>query len=121
MVSPMKTRETALGEIWVVGDQDSTLPLEHTEVAAQVTGPLACVAVTQRFGNPLGEPAELEYLFPLPHEAAVVDFELRTGGRVIRGEVQEVEQARQAYETAREEGKRAGLLEQRRPNLFAVR
>ncbi len=110
----------ASGQLVVAGDMESALPLEHTAVTAQVTGLLASVAVAQRFGNPLNAPVELDYLFPLPHEAAVVDFELRIGSRTIRAEMKELEQARAAYEEAQREGKRAGLLEQRRPNLFAV-
>jgi Ca-activated chloride channel homolog len=98
----------------------SSLPLEHTDVVAQICGPLASVAVTQRFGNPFPEPVELAYLFPLPHEAAIVDYALRIGQRVIRAEMQELEAARQTYAEARAAGRRAGLLEQRRPNLFSV-
>jgi Ca-activated chloride channel family protein len=111
---------TRLGMLVPVKAEDSPLPLEHTTVTAHVVGPLNTVAVTQRFTNPFDEAVELEYLFPLPHTAAVVDFELRIGGRTIRGDLQEIEQAREAYEKARSEGRRAGLLEERRPNLFAV-
>jgi Ca-activated chloride channel family protein len=99
---------------------EAALPLEHTDVVAQVCGPLVSVAVTQRFGNPFADPVELAYLFPLPPEAAIVDFELRIGQRVVRGDLQEREAARKTYAEARAEGKRAGLLEQRRPNLFSV-
>ncbi|HIE52411.1 MAG TPA: VWA domain-containing protein [Armatimonadetes bacterium] len=98
----------------------SALPLEHTEVEAQVTGPVASVRVTQTFGNPFEESIEVTYLFPLPHEAAVTAFEMRIGDRVIRGRVQEREEAQRIYEKARAEGRRAGLLEQERPNLFTV-
>ncbi|HWP42010.1 MAG TPA: VIT domain-containing protein, partial [Blastocatellia bacterium] len=97
----------------------SALPLEHTDVCAMVNGPLSSVSVTQRFGNPFKHPVELAYLFPLPHEAAVVDYELRIGRRVVRATVQELEAARRAYSEARDRGQRAGLLEQRRPNLFS--
>ncbi|HKQ06230.1 MAG TPA: VIT domain-containing protein [Blastocatellia bacterium] len=98
----------------------SSLPLEHTDVVAHVSGPLASVSVAQRFGNSFSEPVELAYLFPLPHGAAIVDYELRIGQRVIRAEIKELEEARQTYSTARDQGQRAGLLEQRRPNLFSV-
>src|SRR5262249_13958562 len=98
----------------------SSLPLEHTDVLAHICGPLASVSVTQRFGNPFPTPVELAYLFPLAHEAAVVDFELGVGERVIRAEMKELADARRTYAQARDEGRRAGLLEQRRPNLFSV-
>jgi Ca-activated chloride channel homolog len=82
---------------------------------------VAAVVVVQRFGNPLEKPAEMDYLFPLPEDAAITAFELRIGDRQVLGNVQESQAARSAYEDARETGKHAGLLEQRRPNLYAVR
>ena len=109
-----------LGQIVVADELASPLPLEHTSVEGQVVGPLVTEAVTQRFGNPLNEPAELSYLFPLPEGAAIVDFELHIGERVVRGEVDELEKARRTYQQALDDGKHAGLMEQRRPNLFAV-
>jgi Ca-activated chloride channel family protein len=118
---PQVLESTRLGMLVPVNEEDSPLPLEHTTVTAQVVGPLNTVAVTQRFTNPFSEPVELEYLFPLPHTAAIVDFELRIGSRTIQGDLQEIEQAREDYEKARREGRYAGLLEERRPNLFAVR
>jgi len=110
-----------MGQVVMVDTFASALPLEHTDVTAQVSGPLASVSVTQRFGNPLESPVELEYLFPLPHEAAITAFELRLGQRVIRADLHEIDEARKKFEEASQEGKRAGLLEQRRPNLFGVR
>ncbi len=110
-----------MGQLVVADELASSLPLESTEVTAQVLGPLATVSVSQRFGNPLQEVAEIDYLFPLPHQAAVVHFELQVGERRIEGDLQELEQARAAYAEALQEGRRAGLLEERRPNLFSVR
>ena len=108
-------------QIRIADHIESALPLEQTTVSAQVTGLAASVLVRQRFGNPLTEPAELEYLFPLPEDAAITGFVLQVGERRIVGDLQEREAAKEAYEAARDEGKRAGMLEQRRPNLFAVR
>jgi Ca-activated chloride channel homolog len=100
---------------------DSALPLERTIIHVQITGPLASVVVSQHFTNPIQAAAELDYLFPLPAEAAVSGFELRIGSRRILGDLQESDAARASYEEARGQGKRSGLIEQRRPNLFAVR
>ncbi len=98
----------------------SALPLEHTTVSGQIIGPVASVTVTQRFGNPFKKPIELEYLFPLPHEAAIVDYEISIGNRTIRAEMKELKAAREAYRDAVDAGQRASLLEQRRPNLFSI-
>jgi Ca-activated chloride channel homolog len=100
---------------------ESTLPLEHTAVTVRVTGRVATVAVAQRFGNPINSAVELDYLFPLPEDAAITGFELRLGSRRVTGELHERKMANDAYEEARSKGQRAGLMEQRRPNLYAVR
>ncbi len=99
----------------------STLPLKETTVSCQITGLSAQIRVTQLFTNPMAEPAELEYLFPLPHQAALVDFEIKIGERSIKAELQELEQAQKAYDQASQNGQHAALLEQHRPNLFAIR
>lgn len=99
----------------------SPLPLEKTTITGQVIGPLNLISLTQHFSNPLSKTVELEYLFPLPHKAAIVDFEIHISKRVIRGELRETEKAREDYEQALANGQQAALMEQRRPNLFAVR
>lgn len=121
MVEPKMIPQISLPRLIVAEALESALPLEYTSVSAQVTGPVANVVVTQRFGNPLQEAAELDYLFPLPENAAITGFDLQVGQRRIEGSLQEQETARNTYEEARGQGKRAGLFEQRRPNLFAVR
>ncbi|HMB71241.1 MAG TPA: VIT domain-containing protein, partial [bacterium] len=104
----------------VVDGQVRTLdfPLKHTDVQADVSGPVARVEVTQTFRNPYDETIEAVYVFPLPHEAAVNDFEMRLGDRVIRGLIERRDEARRIYENARDSGKVAALLEQERPNIF---
>jgi Ca-activated chloride channel family protein len=94
------------------------LPLERTEVAIDVVGPIVVGSVFQRFANPYDHAIEAVYVFPLPHDAAVHDFVLTIGERRIRGVVREREEARQLYEAARAQGYTASLLSQERPNVF---
>jgi len=96
------------------------LPLERTEVAVDVTAGIARTEVAQRFHNDGPHALEAVYIFPLPAEAAVDDFEIRLQGRVIRSTVQEREQAKVTYEQAKAEGKTTALLEQERPNIFTT-
>ena len=121
MAEPSVAPRILIAQVNLADELDSALPLEHTAVHAQVIGPLATVVVTQRFGNPLKEAAEMDYLFPLPAEAVVTGFEIQIGARRVQGDLQEAKTARKSYQTARDAGQRSGLLEQRRPNLVAVR
>ena len=91
-----------------------------TEILARVTGHTGRIEVTQRFTNPRDEWVEGLYVFPLPSDAAVDSLEMQVGDRVIRGEIQPREQARETYEKARDAGRRASLVEQERPNLFTT-
>ena len=94
------------------------LPLKHTDVNADVSGFLARVSVVQEFTNDSKEAIEAVYKFPLPHDAAVDNMEMIIGSRVIKADIKKKEEARKAYEDARNSGRRAALLDQERPNLF---
>lgn len=96
------------------------VPLVHTDVALDVRGLVAAATVTQQYANSSSEPIEAVYVFPLPHDAAVYDMEIRIGNRVIRSVVRERAEAKRAYEAAKSEGKRAALLEEERPNIFTA-
>ncbi len=98
----------------------SAAPLLATDVHIDVTGMTARARVTQRFVNPTAEWREGVYLFPLPEHAAVDHLDMRVGGRVIEGQIKERQAARAAYEAAKQEGRKASLIEQERPNLFTT-
>jgi Ca-activated chloride channel family protein len=59
-------------------------------------------------------------VFPLPDKAAVDHMRLYIGDRHIEGEIHEKEQARKAYEQAKQEGRKTSLVEQQRANLFTT-
>jgi len=93
-------------------------PLKHTDVAADISGFIARVRVTQVFFNPLDEKIEAVYVFPLPHKSAVDDMTLVIGQRRIVGLIKRRAEARRIYEEALAQGATAALLEQERPNIF---
>jgi Ca-activated chloride channel family protein len=92
----------------------------NTDVAMTVSGLVARVSVRQEFRNDGDEWTEGVYVFPLPDKAAVDRMRLHIGERYIEGEIREKEQARKDYEQARNEGRKASLVEQERPNLFTT-
>ena len=96
------------------------LPLESTEVVLDVQPGLMEAAVTQTFTNRTDTALEATYLYPLPPDATVTEFELRFRDRVVRSVVREKQQARVEYAAAKAEGKKAALLEQRDPSLFST-
>ncbi len=104
----------------MITPEGAALPLKYTEVRADITGLLADVKVIQKFENNLNKNIEAVYVFPLPHDSAVNSLEIKIGERIIKGVIKEREEARRTYEDARDEGKKAGLLEQERANVFTM-
>lgn len=95
-------------------------PLLFTEVHIEVSGLTARTQVRQRFVNPTAQWREGVYLFPLPDKAAVDHLQMHIGERVIEGQIKEKQAARETYEQAKAEGRKATLVEQERPNLFTT-
>ena len=65
-------------------------------------------------------PIEAVYVFPASTRAAVHGMRMKIGSRVIEAKIDRRQAARDSYEAARREGKRASLLEQERPNVFTM-
>ena len=106
----------------LLGSQENPFiaPAMSHEMTATVSGPLARVEVTQHFVNPSDEWIEGRYLFPLPDGAAVDRLLITIGDRTIEGQIKEKRQARREYNKAKSEGRRAGVVEQKRANLFSL-
>ncbi|MEM6638586.1 MAG: marine proteobacterial sortase target protein [Pseudomonadota bacterium] len=89
-----------------------------TRVDMGVTGLLSRVTVTQTFSNTTDEWSEGVYAFPLPEGAAVDVLRMKIGEHVIEGRIMEKDLAKKTYVQAKDNGQRASLVEQDRPNLF---
>ena len=99
-------------------DRLAFAPMVSTEVRITIGGLIARARVVQTFRNPNDDWVEGVYVFPLPENAAVDHLRLRVGERVIEGRIKERETALRIYQAAKRRGKKAGLLEGERPNIF---
>jgi Ca-activated chloride channel homolog len=88
------------------------------DVDLTVSGPTVRARVTQIFRNPTRNWVEAIYVYPLPEGGAVDTLKMVIGDRVVVGEIKPRQQARIIYEEARENGQKATLSEQERPNIF---
>lgn len=121
-LQPMREGDARQGALLFHDDEGHSfaVPLLHTDVQIDVSGPLAHTRVVQTFRNPSDAWYEGVYVFPLPDNAAVSRMRIRIGERVIEGEIRERAQARATYQRARQSGRRAALVEQERPNMFTT-
>jgi Ca-activated chloride channel family protein len=103
------------------GDPDTErLPLRETSAHVDISGVIAHVAVHQVFENGGAKPIEAIYVFPASTRAAVHGMRMKIGQRVVEARIDRRQAARESYEAARAQGKRASLLEQERPNVFTM-
>ncbi|WP_223296504.1 marine proteobacterial sortase target protein [Shewanella pealeana] len=102
------------------GEIALALPMK-TDVSMQVSGWINRVSVRHEFKNTSTEWVNGQYLFPLPNEAAVDQLRLHIGDRIIEGQIQPKAKAKAIFEQAKSQGKRASLLEQKRPNIFSAK
>jgi len=98
----------------------TNLPLAGMDIDARVTGRVADVKIVQQFKNDFPEHLEATYIFPLSGSASVNSFTMKVDGRVVQGVIAERQQARQQYQQAIEDGKRAAIMEQERDDIFTV-
>jgi Ca-activated chloride channel family protein len=117
---PSRVTEGTL--FWRSAEQITPVPAPtlKTDVEITVTGIVARASVRQEFTNPSAVWAEGIYVFPLPEDAAVDHLRMKVGDHLIEGVIQERAAAKAQYEQAKQEGRRAGLVELERPNIFTT-
>jgi len=96
------------------------LPLKETRVNIDISGVIADVKVLQTYRNEGSRPINARYVFPASTRAAVYAMRMRIGDQMIVARIKEREKAKQEFDRAKQEGKSASLLEQNRPNVFAM-
>jgi Ca-activated chloride channel homolog len=117
----VRLSDVGSGELlWKSPDGTVPLPILGIQIRLEVTGIMVHGTVTQTFRNPTSDVIECVYVFPLPERAAVHHMEMRIGERRIVSVIKEKEEAKRVYEQARQEGRKAALVEQERPNLFTT-
>src|SRR5262245_16144103 len=95
--NPSEVGEASLLYRSPVSGRYESIPLLHTDVGLDVRGLVVAATVTQQYANSCNEPVEAIYVFPLPHDAAVYDMEIRIGDRVIRSVIKERQEAKRVY------------------------
>ncbi len=91
-----------------------------TMVDMNITGVTNRVRVEQTFTNPSNDWVEGVYVFPLPEDSAIDHLTLFVDGCIIDGQIKERKEAKKIYNKAKNEGKKAAIIEQQRPNIFTT-
>ena len=93
---------------------DQTLPplrvIDHL-VDVEIHDQVALTSITQTFHNDTNRRLEATYIFPLPENADLTNFQMSFNGKMIEGEVLPADKARQIYESIVRRTKDPGLIE----------
>jgi Ca-activated chloride channel homolog len=108
------------GMFGLVDGHGEQVALAGVEVRADVVGRGVKATLAQRFVNTEARPIEAVYRFPLPEGGAVCGFRVRVGDRLIESVIEEREEAFRRYDEALADGHGGYLLDEERPNVFAV-
>ena len=92
------------------------MPIDEVQIEAflvdvTIDGALAQVHLTQRLRNDTPRTIEGSYLFPLPADAAISDFQMTVDGEVLEGEILRADEARRTYEEIVRQRRDPALLE----------
>ena len=99
---------------------EAPVPLTGVGVHGTVTGRMAKVSIRQRFENRENNPIEAVYKFPMPEGSSVCGFVVASGDRILRGRVEERDEAFRLYDDALARGDGGYLLDEERPNIFTL-
>ncbi len=92
--------------------------LVNSSADFNINGIIATVTLTQSFINNGRTVVNGLYTFPLPENSAVNFLKIQIGNRTIEGKIIEKNTAKKLFQQAKQQGKKASLVEQHRPNLF---
>ena len=95
--------------------------VEHHRITVSVTDGLAQTTVRQTFRNQNPFLVEGTYFFPLPEGAALQDFAMKMGGKMVKGEVLEKDKAASIYHGIVQRQRDPALLEYVGRRLFRAR
>ena len=97
------------------------IQIKDHSVETVIDGQTATTTVTQVFYNPNGWQLEGTYMFPLPPEAAISDFQMTMNGKMVKGELLDADKARKIYHETVRRMIDPGLLEYAGRGLFQAR
>ena len=104
----------------LIAGKNTKVPLKEVTVKAQLRGYLVGLNSTLKYSNDDSNPIEVLFRFPIEESFAVVGLEAEIGGRRIKAEVREKEEAKQMYDDALASGFTAALAEEKSGDIFSI-
>ena len=103
----------------VVG-KDVPIPLKFCSVKASLNGYVVGLDSTLKYVNEDTSPVEVVFRFPVDQAYAVVGLEAVIGGKRIKAQLKEKEEAKQDYDDAVASGFTAAFAEEKSGDIFSI-
>lgn len=100
--------------------QPHAFPLAKVVVRASILADCAVTALEEHYTNTSTRALDVTHTIPLPADGAVTAFEIVSGERVAKGVCKKKEEARADFESARERGKTAAIIESVRDDIHTI-
>ena len=97
------------------------LELREEKVTVKIDERIAKTTVEQEFHNPNSTVREGTFFFPVPKGAAIQDFQMEIGGKMVKAELLKADKAREIYTSIVRKMQDPALLEYAEQDLFKVR
>ena len=104
----------------LIAGKNTKVPLKEVTVKAQLRGYLVGLESTLKYSNDTSNPIEVVFRFPIDESFAVVGLEAEIGGKRIKAEVREKEEAKQMYDDAMASGFTAAYAEEKSSDIFSI-
>jgi Ca-activated chloride channel family protein len=122
--TPAETEAFVVGEPPASDGQaqpsDDGTRLVYSHVAASIRGGSVVTHVTDVVSNDGAAPIDFAYTFPLPADATVTELAYFSGGKRVRAEAKEKNEAKATFEAAKARGDSATLSESQGRSRFSV-
>ncbi|MFZ9857377.1 MAG: VIT domain-containing protein [Roseiflexaceae bacterium] len=96
-----------------VATNDQIIPLQSVHVEGDYVGHLSIMTVTQVYQNPIDQALEVQYTFPLPHDATLLDVTIHIRGKEFKSQVLPNYEGQQKYDEAIARGDTTIMIEQK--------
>jgi len=96
------------------------LSLKKIDITGNIIGKFSTFSILQEYRNETDAVLEVTYTFPISATATVIAFTAKIGEKIIKGKVEEKEEARKKYEKAMVKGDSAYMMTNDESNIFKM-
>jgi Ca-activated chloride channel family protein len=120
MASQIKAQVKRFSGMLQKGKKELQIPLKRVDVKSKIVDFITKVDITQTYANTSDENVEVDFIFPLEHNASLTSFCAHVGGKVLVGVSKSIDDSAVDYSPVLFGNDKAFIFQQTRPGVFLV-